>query len=55
MPKYLSRVILQEVFELVIEAEDEETADQIVSDTDLDEYKNVYGQTVDQNLEEITE
>ena len=55
MPKYLSRVVMQEVYELVIEAEDEETADQIASDTDLDEYAEIGGQTVDATIEEITE
>ena len=55
MPKYLSRVVLQEVYELVIEAEDEETAEEIAADTDLDEYTEVGGQTVDATVEEITE
>jgi len=55
MPKYLSRVVMQEVYELIIEAEDEETADQIASDTDLDEYAEIGGQTVDATIEEITE
>jgi hypothetical protein len=44
---------MQEVYELVIEAEDEETAEQIASDTDLDEYTQIGGQTVDDTIEEV--
>lgn len=54
MPKYLHTLIMQEVYELIVEAEDEETAYQIARDTDLADYKNVYGQTVMEDIEEIS-
>lgn len=54
MPKYLITLVMQEVYELIVEAKDEETADQIASDTDLEEYKQIGMQTVDQTIEEIS-
>ena len=54
MPKYLSTIVMQEVYELIIEAQDEETAEQIARDTDLDEYTEIGGQTVDETIEEVT-
>jgi len=54
MPKYLHTLIMQEVYELIVEAKDEDTAYQIARDTDLSDYKDVYGQTVSEDIEEIT-
>ena len=54
MPKYLRTLIMQETYELIVEAKDEETADQIARDTDLADYENVYGQTVFEDIEEVT-
>jgi len=52
MPKYLITLVMREVYELIVEAKDEETADQIAGDTDLAEYKQIGMQTVDQTIEE---
>jgi len=45
---------MQEVYELIVEAKDKETADQIASDTDIEDYEQIGIQTVDQTIEETS-